>query len=229
MTDVATKTRADLPPLPWRMNRLPVDYRGFPVPWFVQWFKADGTKSNFGDGVPDFRVVDSRKIAIALRQRRCWVCGEPMGVHLSFVIGPMCAVTLTTSEPPNHSECGKFSACGCPFLSRPRMRRNEHGLPPERVLPGGIVLSRNPGVACLWTTRSFKLFRPQGGEPGTLFQLGPAEHVEWYAEGRPASRAEVITSIESGLPLLQADNGGPESVADLKRAYDLTEPWFPKA
>ena len=32
-----TKFRSDIPPLPPRIAKLPVDERGYPVPWFVQW------------------------------------------------------------------------------------------------------------------------------------------------------------------------------------------------
>lgn len=113
--------------IPDRIKRLPVDHRDFPVPWFVQWFD-DGKPSDFGIGTADFRVIDARKIGVAIRERRCWVCGDRLGVHLAFLIGPMCAVNRVISEPPSHRECAEFSAQTCPFLSRPRMRRNEVAL-----------------------------------------------------------------------------------------------------
>lgn len=34
---MTTSLRADLPPLPPRMQRLPVDERGYPVSFFVAW------------------------------------------------------------------------------------------------------------------------------------------------------------------------------------------------
>ena len=42
------------------MQALPIDRRGFPVPWFVSW----------DDGGPDFRVIDRGKIVQAVKQRR---------------------------------------------------------------------------------------------------------------------------------------------------------------
>jgi hypothetical protein len=36
-----------------------------------------------------------------------------------------------------------------------------------------------------------------------LFRIGEPTSVAWYAEGRPATRKEVLVSIDSGLPLLQ--------------------------
>src|SRR5882762_5069144 len=99
-----TALRPGMPPLPDRMKKLPLDSRGFPVPWFVAWMK-DGHPSKRGDGDPDFRVIFPGAVAAAAKQDICWLCGEKLGVHKAFVIGPMCAVTRTTSEPPCHLDC----------------------------------------------------------------------------------------------------------------------------
>jgi hypothetical protein len=189
-------------PKPQRLARLPLDHRGFVVPWFVQWFKGT-TPCACGEGEPDFRIFDHNKFAIALKHKRCWLCGEKLGVYLTFVIGPMCAVNRVTSEPPCHLDCATYSAKVCPFLSRPRMRRNEHELPAERQASPGFHITRNPGAVCLWTTRSFRTFRPHAGEKGILINIGSPTEVRWYAEGRPASREQVQASIDTGLPALQ--------------------------
>lgn len=202
--------------MPKRIARLPRDHRGFPVPWFVQWY-CEGAPSERGVGQPDFRVIDSPKIAVAHNRKLCWICGEPRGVHLAFNIGPMCAINRTISEPPSHLDCAEFSAKACPFLSQPRMRRNEKDLPEDRNDAAGFGLKRNPGVACIWVTRTYKPFRPIIGKPGVLFEIGEPEQVLWICEGRPATRAEVWASIESGLPSLEElavaeGNGAPEAL-----------------
>jgi hypothetical protein len=182
------RLRPDLPPLPARIRRLPVD-RGYPVPWFVAWV----------DGKPEFRAADGRKADLAIRERRCWVCGEPLGKESVFLIGPMCTVNRISAEPPSHDECAAFSARACPFLSRPHMDRRENGLPEDYGNPGGVMIRRNPGVVCLWETLKFKLIR----EPrGVLFRIGDPRSVRWFAEGRAATRVEVLASMESGLPAL---------------------------
>jgi hypothetical protein len=203
---------------PARLNHLATDHRGFVVPWFVQWFK-DGEGCAYGEGVPDFRCADERKFHRALKEKRCWVCGDTLGVHLAFVIGPMCAVNKVTSEPPCHLECAEYSVRVCPFLTRPRMRRNEHNLPEERIEAAGVHLKRNPGAACIWITRSYQTFRPHMGQAGLLINLGPAERVHWYCEGRPATRGEIMASIDSGLPVLRdvAALQGSAAVAELAR------------
>ena len=114
MTELNERMRAvSMPP---RIRRLPVSPAGFPVPWFIQWFDG-GKPCAPGDGVPDFRVFDAGKLRLAIKARRCWVCGGQLGVHLAFVIGPMCSINRVISEPPSHRECAVFSATACPFLS----------------------------------------------------------------------------------------------------------------
>jgi hypothetical protein len=107
--------------MPPRIARLERDTRGYPIPRFVD-------RAADKDGEPDFRYADFAFRARAYKQGRCWVCGEPLGRHRVFAIGPMCVVNRTTMEPPAHRECATWSVRGCPFLSRPRMRRNEKGL-----------------------------------------------------------------------------------------------------
>jgi hypothetical protein len=83
----------DVATMPDRIRRLPISPTGFPVPWFVEWFQIR-KPCPAGDGVPDFRVVDPTKMAVAVKKNRCWVCGQPRSVVFkAFVIGPMCALS----------------------------------------------------------------------------------------------------------------------------------------
>jgi hypothetical protein len=170
------------------------------------------------DGKPDFRVIGPDKIATALKRKVCWICGQPLGVHLTFVIGPMCAVNRVISEPPSHHECAEYAAKTCPFLTKPRMRRNEKNIPEEAQDAVGIHIDRNPGVTCLWTTRTFRPFRVGRG---VLFKLGEPERTEWYAQGRAATRDEVIHATQTGLPLLinEAKKEGPKAILALEYMY----------
>jgi hypothetical protein len=190
-----TKLNASIPlPLPPRIARLPINDRGFPVPWFVQWI----------DGEPDFRVMDAAKLQFCAWNHNppCWICGEPLGVHRVFAIGPMCAINRVISEPPSHRECAEFAVRACPFLVNPRTRRNAKDLPDDAQDPAGIHIDRNPGVTCLWETREYQTFHPRAGDPGFLFKLGKPTRADWYAHGRPASRDEVMMAIATGLPQL---------------------------
>lgn len=194
----------DKPP---RIARLPVNEAGYAVPWFVAWIK----------GVPDFRVIGPGKLRTALDEGRCWICGERMkGPTTAFLIGPMCAVNRNTAEPGSHRECAVYAAMVCPFLVNPRKRRRE-GNKPAHVEPAGHMIERNPGVALVWVTRSFQPYRDERG--GQLIRLGEPTRLLWFAEGRVATRAEVLHSIETGLPLLadMAVRESPEAVVELDR------------
>lgn len=177
--------------MPARIQRLKVDARGYPVPWFVAWI----------DGKPDFRVIDTPKLPLAYHNRLCWICGEKLGANLAFVVGPMCAVNRTTAEPPSHRDCAEFSAKACPFLTLPKAVRRESNLP-EHVQPAGEMITRNPGVALVYITDGYRPF--SDGSGGVLFRMNQAKEVLYFAKGRTATRDEIMESINSGLPLLSA-------------------------
>ncbi len=198
------------------MKHLPVDERAYPVPWFVDWI----------DGKPEFRAMDPVKFRRAIKEKLCWVCGGRLGVNMVFVAGVMCGINRTSAEPPNHRECATWSARNCPFLSNPRMVRREDGLSQQAWdNVAGMGLKRNPGVVMLWTTRNYEVFKVDNG---VLIQMGEPESVEWLACGRPATRAEVLESIDSGLPNLEAmarqEKGGLEA---LERSRARFERWLP--
>lgn len=179
-------------PMPRNIAALPEDRHGHPVPWFVAWI----------DGRPDFRVIADGTIAAALQDRLCWICGRQRGSFAAFVIGPMCSITRTAPEPPAHRDCALYAARACPFLATPVMRRRDAGLPDNLTAPPGVAIMRNPGVALVWITKTWNAFAVDGG---ILFNVGDPISTHWFAEGRDATRAEVLASIDSGLPLLQAE------------------------
>lgn len=216
---VPTIATRNMPPLPAKMKDLPVDpKRGFVVPWFVQWI----------DGQPDFRIMDARKLVLAVRHKLCWVCGQPLGFTSVFLIGPMCAVNRNTAEPPSHPERARFSAMACPFLTMPKMRRREDETSKQAVV-AGVAIKRNPGVALLWFVRPPRGFEVIPDPKGYLFQLGDPVGVEWYCEGREATREEVLHSIETGLPILREiaakEEGG---LAHLERETKRAMKWVPR-
>jgi hypothetical protein len=219
------------PTMPSRIASLLRDHRGFPVPWFVQYLDDAGKPCMYGHGTPDFRVVDASKISRAVKQNLCWICGTPLGRFKCFTIGPMCCVNRVISEPPAHRECAIYSAQVCPFLSRPRMRRNEKDLPANHEPAAGHHIARNPGAVCVWITKTFKPFRPGAGQPGVLFQLGDPVETLWFANGRPATRDEVMASINSGLPTLldMAKAEGKEAVTSLLWKVERAMPLVPAA
>jgi hypothetical protein len=195
--------------MPDRIAHLPRDERGFPVPRFVEWI----------DGKPDFRVVSPRYMEACVRHDNCWLCGGRLGRNKAFVIGPMCGINRINSEPPCHYECARFAARNCPFLTRPLARRNERDLPEEARQAAGIPIARNPGCCLIWVTPFYRPFKSGHGNSGVLFELGAPERIEFWAQGRPATRAEVDESVDTGLPALAAvaHLDGPKGEAVLGR------------
>lgn len=210
-----TELRKTLPPLPEKMLGLPLDPRGYPIPWFV------GTV----DGKRDFRVADQKKRALAVQKSLCWVCGGKLGQYLAFVIGPMCAVNRNTSEPPCHRECAIFAATACPFLI---LSKSDYRKPPEGGRQQPHALPGNPGACCVWITNSY---RPYHVEDSWLIRIGAPIETLWFAEGQPATRQQILESLERRLPALQsiADEEGPAAQAALARQVNATLQLLPAA
>jgi hypothetical protein len=194
------------PDAPPAIRTLPKDRRGYPIPWFVPII----------NGEPDFRVVDPSRILEAHRRKLCWVCGRKITGRKSFTVGPMCVVNRVSAEPPSCLSCARFAVTACPFLSRPLAKRAAlDGLP--RQPAAGLMIERNPGVTVIWETASYHTI---ADNRHILFRFGAPLRTSWWREGRPATRAEILDSIETGLPALQriAEMEGFESLASL-RAY----------
>lgn len=214
-----TERAPRFPDLPAFMRALPVDKRGYPVPWFVPWV----------DGVPIFPAMDPNKRRRAWGQRLCWVCGQKIGRVQAFVIGPMCAVNRTSAEPPCHLQCARFSARNCPFLTNPAMKRvgdSYKGQALDLENAAGEMIARNPGVTLVWQTLKAGVF--PDGKGSYLFNIGKPHSVEWFAHGRAATRDEVTASISSGVPFLrdlamQDDEPGAALVELGERLHDAMQ------
>jgi hypothetical protein len=220
------RLRADIGEPPRFMQKLPIDKRGYCVPWFVDWV----------NGEPEFRAMDLRKFRKAITNRLCWTCGNPLFAEAVFVIGPMCAVNRISSEPPSHRECAEYAARYCPFLSKPHMTRRDDDEFHKNKLPApGVMVERNPGVTLLWYTRRYTFMNVKGragAGDGVLFQLvGRPFKLEWYSRGRLASREEIRDGFESGLPLLMEaaiKNDGPDGVEYLKQKIEDARKLIPR-
>lgn len=234
--------RPDLPPLPRGLATARVADNGYPVPWFVLWVPLDPDRPEAGSR-PEFRATDPRKMLAAIRQRLCWVCGDPLHASgargpVSFVVGPMCTANRISAEPPSHYECACFSAVACPFLSKPHMSRRTSDLSETELkrateaVPGHMI-SRNPGVTAVWTTTAYQAFRaptPDGGE-GVLFDIGRLRDpvgVDWFTEGRAAARAEVEAAFETGCGSLFALAESAADKAAVTAALVAAERFWPK-
>lgn len=215
--------------IPRRMQKLPISDKGFPIPAFVAWLAVSEHRylpeGTFG-ARRDFRIVSSGFMEKCYRFSRCWLCGEPLGVNRVFTIGPMCVVNRVTMEPPSHRDCAEYAVRACPFLTRPNMDRNMKNLPPQPHEVGDMI-KRNPGATALYQTTDYRRFKAEGG---LLCRLGTPDKIDWWKEGRAATRTDVMESVESGFPLLMkvAQTEGPEAVAELRVMRVHAAAWFPE-
>ncbi|THK37665.1 hypothetical protein EHS39_13605 [Ensifer sp. MPMI2T] len=77
------------------------------------------------------------------------------------------------------------------------------------------MLERNPGVTCIWVTLDYRWFKDNGG---VLFRIGEPERIEFFREGRAATRAEVDHSIATGIHHLDdlAKTEGTKAIIQLE-------------
>lgn len=206
----------ELRSLPDSMAGLPLDGRGFPVPKFVAWF----------DGEPDFRVIKPGWFAKCVNQNLCWLCGCKLGSRKWFVIGPMCAITRTTSEPPSHRLCAEFAVKNCPFMTKPLAKRREDDLPSNKVEPPGKHIGRNPGVVCVWESKQYRIFDDGNGKP--LIDVGDPKAATFWREGRLATQEEVLESVQGGMKYLvaEATEQGPHAQMELTRIVEHFRAWL---
>jgi hypothetical protein len=164
--------RKGLPERPKNIARLPVDERGYPVPFF-------GTIVN---GVPDFRIVDHAKIVKATLDQKCFVCGSKLGQHLHFAMGPRSGLLMKTNHGPAHKECIEYSLNTCPFILYPNAQRRQAALPdiplsydramqPARppiyvvahVPAKNVKITHNPeSLVCTWDMIDYRFWRDDG-------------------------------------------------------------------
>lgn len=206
-------------PMPPDIARLPIHPKlRMPLPWFCQ------------QDPPDFRIIRPGAMVEAHRGKLCWITGLPrFEKRMAFVVGPMCVISGTSAELPSRIEPARYAAHACPFLANPKMKRNGANMPEDTIPGAGIMIERNPGVVAILVTDSYEPFAPRGGQEGVLIAMGEPLWVEWYAEGRPATREEVDRSIETGLPALRelAARDGEAGMAALEERLQVTERWLP--
>jgi len=168
--------RKGLPKLPHHMRALPINEKGYPIPFFVAQI----------NGKPDLRIADPAKINECAINNRCWICGNPLGKYFTFVSGPMCIINRVNIEPPAHKACAEFAARACPFLLLPKAQRRNANMP--KVIDDPVFVEENLGVTVLWTTNSYRTAKNHGG---LLFIYGDPEEITWVTEGRLAHNSEI--------------------------------------
>lgn len=110
-------------PVPERMEHLPRDRRGYPIPWNVM-------RDNAGE--PLFTVNDDRMAWKALEELLCPICGGALEIgDLWWVGGPLSAFHPDGAyfDSPMHKECSSYALQVCPHLAAPKYTKRLDGIP----------------------------------------------------------------------------------------------------
>lgn len=158
-------------PMPPEIAALPRHKSGYPVPWFCP----------VVDGEPDLKLLDARKQLQAIRERRCAICGQPVGYWIAFITGPLGVQNRVVTDPGMHEACARYAVQVCPFIARPGARRAAHKHPDSEPAIGGVV--ERPDRVAVYVTRHYTAFSPDGRQ--ALIRMAPAARVEWYEGGHP--------------------------------------------
>ena len=73
----------------------------------------------------------------------------------------------------------------------------------------------NPGICCIYIVRGYEHRKKP---KGIIFHAGRATRVDWYTQGRPATRSEVVAAFDASLPTIGA--AGKRQAIE-KRVADL--------
>lgn len=155
-------------------------FRGYPVPFFVQWFK-NGLPCNFGEGEPDLRFVDERKPAECYRRMICWICGQPLHYRVAFIGGPISVKNRTFGDGPMHMDCAEYSALACPHLINPKAKRREGDDRAKQTYTSPGATKRHPDKVAVYITRKF--FIEKSGGCIIWVAEAPVE-MRWFKEGK---------------------------------------------
>lgn len=169
-------------PIPERVKKLPRDERGYPVPFFVQWFDETGQPTEWGIGKPDQRIADERKQHICRTKNLCWICGDPLTYWIAFVGGPMSAHNAAFADGPMHVECAEFACMVCPHLAHPGAKRRPGGPMDETYAPDGLIETPIE-KCCVFITRRFTVLWTNPRKGRFLWRPAPAKEIRWFRAG----------------------------------------------
>lgn len=110
----------NLPEIPYHMQRLPRDERGYPIPFIV---------SIDTQGKPHFTINDEAKRLLCFKHDLCGICGQRLPAGRWFIGGPLSAFDPHGFyvDPPMHAGCARFALRVCPYLCSPHWGRSIAG------------------------------------------------------------------------------------------------------
>lgn len=154
--------------MPAAVAARPRDERGYPVLAITPW----------SDGTADFAVTSAARILVCAVERRCSICGTPLGkgpvwrvvaaqeaVAIAEAVGAGIAYanSAQTVEPPGHHACMLYAAIVCPYLARPSGRRGLDASVPSADFQRGEAHGSEGGLT--GAVVAFDTYEFQAAEP----------------------------------------------------------------
>jgi hypothetical protein len=197
------KGKAEIP-VPKELQGRPV-HGGYVTPYFVAWYREGKMVHEKTPGaIPHFPTVDVIRATHCRKQNLCWCCGKQLGTFKWFVFGPASAVVRQSVEPPSHRDCAHYAAQVCPFIVNPNRTAGAKPVRPGTVVNPGVS-AHHPGVCVLWATRTWTLLNVEPKHGIYWFQPGEPETVEFWREGRKATRQEIQEAFDRSLKMNNID------------------------
>jgi len=199
--------------IPKELEHLPVDPRGFAIPYFV----------SFIDGKPEFRLLDISKQYKCIADRLCAVCGRKLPKDSMFFIGGILTFTnRVCTDPGMHRICAEYSLMTCPHMYYERAQRREKGLEGMPIEDSKILDPGKPKQLYLIKASKYKAIPHPHVKDANLIRFAPMKaEIYAYEDGELFKTNEVICRgsdgrhDESGSGLLQFDKS-PKKLIDGK-------------
>lgn len=188
-------------PIPARMARLPLDKRGYPIPW--------NTATGKGN-VPLFIINDTHRHLAALEFELCGICSDPLDRVRWFVGGPGSAFHPDGwyQDLPLHHECAHYALAVCPWLALPVYTRRIDVVDPSKLTPDLRVLfdpTHDPDRPALFVaigsqgTEIGRQFSPYAGST-YIRPTKPYVAVEYWQHGQQLTQAAAHELIRTDWP-----------------------------
>lgn len=179
--------------IPPRMRSLPVDRRGYPVPFIVVRDK---------DGVPHFTINNHELVMKCIKEDLCAICGQKLFRFRWFVGGPLSAFHESGcyNDTPLHHECAQFALRVCPHLAAPKYSKRIGENAVDRVnadfkfLVDTTMIPERPIVFVSAMSTGQKYITPFPGVV-RVHPIRPYRRVEYWRHGSqlPSTEGEKLT------------------------------------
>lgn len=174
-------------PIPEFLKHLPVDERGYVIPYFA----------TYVDGKPDFRLLNISKQETCIKYNKCAVCGKKLidGVYY-FISGPMGFLNQVSTDPAMHKECAEYSLKVCPHLLYQNAERRHTNLPTGTLQDKDVPYMGmdKPPYVMLVKAKKFKTIPAPTNNSKLIKYSAATAEIFKYVDGILQGTGEIITA-----------------------------------